>query len=256
MKVAREEADLDKMEEIRARVENTVQDKQAAENLKAWYSQLCKRPCFSDEYLDAFNSPNTQLIHTDGKGVEYVTETGLVANGQHYQVDCIIFASGFEFGSNFQLKTGFDLKGRGGRMLSEHWADGLRTLHALHMHGFPNAFMVQMNQGANMLSNIPHNIVDHATTIAQVVSHAEAEGFAEIEPTEAAEAAWVDLILTGEGNAMVTADCTPGYYNNEGQGWSQAFRQALGHPGGAKGYFDHIEKWRQAGNFEGLEFRK
>jgi hypothetical protein len=256
MRAAFEDADIEKMEQIRARVDSVVEDADTAQKLKAWYSQLCKRPCFSDEYLPAFNAPNTVLVDTDGKGVEQIDETGLVANGKHYEVDCIIYASGFEFGANFQLKTGFDLKGRGDEMLSEHWANGLRTLHGMHIHGFPNAFMVQMNQAANMVSNIPHNIVDHAKTIAQVVSHAESEGYAEVEPTREAEAAWVDLILTGQGSLVASPDCTPGFWNNEGQGWSKEFRQVQGHPGGAQGFFEHIEKWRETGEFEGLRFTK
>ena len=249
-----EDADLEKMEQIRARVDSVVDDDDTAQKLKAWYPQLCKRPCFSDDYLKAFNSPNTTLVDTDGKGVEHIDETGLVANGTHYEVDCIIYASGFEFGANFQLKSGFDLKGRNGQRLSEHWAGGLRTLHGLHMHGFPNAFMIQMNQGANMASNIPHNIVDHAATVAQVVAYAQANGFGAVEPTKEAEAAWVELILTNPGSVIGSAECTPGFWNNEGQGWSQEFRQAQGHPGGAEGFFKHMEAWRSTGDYEGLVF--
>lgn len=256
VQAAIEEADIEKMEEIRARVDTVVKDPETADHLKAWYSQLCKRPCFSDEYLDAYNSPNTMLIDTDGKGVDRITENGLMVGDRHYEVDCIIYASGFEFGANFQLKTGFDIKGRGGQMLSDYWADGLRTLHGLHVPGFPNAFMVQMNQGANMVTNIPHNIVDHARTVAQVISHAEREGFAEIEPTEEAVSQWVDLILTGQGSLFSAADCTPGFWNNEGQGWSKEFRQSQGHPGGAEGFFKHIDAWRRSGNYDGLVFRK
>lgn len=254
LRAAFEDADIEKMEEIRTHVDHIVTDPETAENLKAWYSQLCKRPCFSDEYLPAFNSPNTTLVDTDGKGVERITENGLIVGGKLYEVDCIIYASGFEFGANFQLKSGYDVKGRGGQLLSDYWAGGLRTLHGLHTHGFPNAFMVQMNQGANMVTNIPHNIVDHAKTIAQIVSHAEANGFAEIEPTAEAEAAWVNLILTGQGSLVASPDCTPGFWNNEGQGWSQEFRQAQGHPDGAEVFFRHIEAWRAAGTFEGLAF--
>jgi len=254
MRAAFEDADIEKMEQIRARVENEVQDSETAEHLKAWYAQLCKRPCFSDDYLQAYNSPNTTLVDTDGKGVEEITETGLVANGEHFEVDCIIFASGFEVGASIRLQSGFDLKGRDGKMLSEHWKDGLRTLHGLHMHGFPNAFMVQMNQAANMVSNIPHNIVDHADTVVQVVTHVEAQGFSEVEPTAEAEAAWVDVILKAQGSMLSSGDCTPGYFNNEGQGFSKEFRQAQGHPGGAEGFFKHIEEWRSSGKYEGLDF--
>ncbi|MEL6861413.1 MAG: NAD(P)/FAD-dependent oxidoreductase, partial [Pseudomonadota bacterium] len=138
-----EDADFEKMQEIRARCNQVVDDQDTAEKLKAWYRQLCKRPCFHDEYLQAFNEPGTQLIHTDGKGVEKITETGLVANGEHYEVDCIVYASGFEVGSDYTARAGFDLAGRGGVKLSEAWADGMQTLHGLNVHGFPNAFIVQ-----------------------------------------------------------------------------------------------------------------
>ncbi|MBA4007834.1 MAG: monooxygenase [Erythrobacter sp.] len=251
-----EDADIEKMEEIRARVDAVVKDAQTAAHLKAWYSQLCKRPCFSDEYLDCYNQPNVTLVDTDGKGVERITETGLMVGGKLYEVDCIVYASGFEFGANFQMKTGFDIKGRRGQLLSQYWAEGLRTLHGLHVPGFPNAFMVQMNQAANMVTNIPHNIVDHARTVAQVVSYAESQGYAEVEPTEEAVSQWVELILTGQGSLIASTECTPGFWNNEGQGWSKEFRQSQGHPGGAEGYFKHIDAWRRSGTYKGLIFSK
>ncbi|MEO1786829.1 MAG: NAD(P)/FAD-dependent oxidoreductase [Pseudomonadota bacterium] len=255
MLAAVEESDIEKMSEIRARVDHIVDDRDTAAKLKAWYSQLCKRPTFSDIYLEAFNQPNVTLVDTDGQGVSEITETGLVVNGVSYDVDCIIYASGFEFGANFRLESGFDLQGRNGQRLSAYWADGLRTLHGLQMHGFPNAFMVQMNQAANLASNIPHNIADHAKTIATIVSHAEAEGFSEVEPTGEAEAAWVELVLSSTGSMFTSTDCTPGFWNNEGQGWDKKFRQAQGHPGGPRAFFEHMKAWREAGTFDGLMFR-
>jgi cyclohexanone monooxygenase len=122
------------------------------------------------------------------------------------------------------------------------------------VHGFPNFFAVQMNQAANYALNIPHNIVDHAKTIAQVVRHAEAAGFAEVEPTPEAEDSWVNLILTTGPSLVASPDCTPGFWNNEGQGWSKEFRQAQGHPNGPDGFFKHIEAWRNNGAFAGLQF--
>lgn len=256
IRAAVDDADIEKMNEIRARVDALVHDRETAEKLKAWYSQLCKRPCFNDLYLPAFNQPNVTLVDTDGRGVEEITETGLVMNGQHYEVDCIVYASGFDFGASFQLKSGFDVKGRDGQFLSEYWDNGLRTLHGLQTHNFPNAFTVQMFQAANLASNIPHNIVDHAKTIAQIVAHAEAGGFAEVEPALEAEQAWVDLVLTGTGSLITSPDCTPGFWNNEGQGWDQKFRQIQGHPEGPKAFFDHMNQWRAAGDFKGLHFAK
>ena len=193
-----EDADNQKMSEIRARAEAIVGG-EAGEKLKAWYRQLCKRPCFHDEYLQAFTRPNTHLVDTDGKGVERITEKGVIANGEEYEVDCIVYASGFEVGTDFHDRAGFDVTGRDGQKLSDYWAGGMRSLHGLHVHGFPNMFVVQQNQAAAFIANYPHNLVDHADTVACIVKHAEDEGHASVEPTAEAEQAWIDFLLTGPG---------------------------------------------------------
>ena len=243
------------MEEIRARVDDLVQDRQTAEGLKAWYRQLCKRPCFHDEYLQAYNEPGTHLVHTDGKGVERITETAVVANGRAYEVDCIVFASGFEVGTDYDRRAGYDATGRDGVRLSAHWADGMRTKHGIHVHGFPNLFLVQPTQGANLISNVPHNLVESGRTLAQVVQHVVETGCTEVEVTRAAEDAWVDLLLTHPGMLISSPDCTPGYYNNEGQDAGQRARLSVGYPPGPAAFFAHLAQWRDAGDYAGLAFR-
>jgi cation diffusion facilitator CzcD-associated flavoprotein CzcO len=187
MLAAFEDSDFEKMEEIRARVDAIVGDRETAAKLKAWYRQLCKRPCFHDAYLQAFNTPGTHLVDTDGKGVERITENGVVVAGKEYALDCIIYASGFEVGTEYKRRAGFDLIGRRGVKLSDHWGAGMRTKHGIHVHGFPNAFFVQPTQGANLISNVPHNLTEAAKTIALMVRHAQANGFKEIEVTKEAE---------------------------------------------------------------------
>ncbi len=255
MLAAWEDADFEKMEEIRARAEAIVNDPETAENLKAWYRQLCKRPCFHDAYLQAFNEPGARLVDTDGKGVERITETGVVVAGTEYPVDCIIYASGFEVGTEYRRRAGFDLKGRNGRLLSEHWSEGMRTKHGVHVHGFPNAFIVQPTQGANLISNIPHNLTEAGRTIATIIRHALDAGAAEVEVTAEAEQAWIDLLLTGSGRMIgASPDCTPGYYNNEGQEPTAESRLRVGYPAGASAYFRYLTKWRDKGDFDGLTF--
>ena len=249
-----EDADFEKMEEIRQRCDMVVDDAKTAEELKAWYRQLCKRPCFHDQYLQAFNEPGTQLVHTDGQGVSEITETGLIANGREYEVDCIVYASGFEVGSEYTERAGFDPVGRDGLSLSKAWGDGMRTLHGVHVHGFPNAFIVQPSQAANLISNVPHNFVDHADTISTIVAHAESKAFNAVEPSQAAQDAWVEMVLSGQGMLIGNTECTPGYYNNEGAGLTEKNRHGLGHPAGAKAYFAHIAAWRESGEFKGLDF--
>ena len=246
-------ADFEKMNEIRARVDTIVGDAPTADRLKAWYRQLCKRPCFHDEYLDAYNLPTVHLIDTDGGGVERITPGGLVAGGVEYPVDCIIYASGFEVGTEPTRRMGFDMTGRDGVRLSDYWSQGMRSLHGIHVHGFPNAFLVQLGQGANFLPNVPHNLVDSARTVAAVVTHMSDAGLGRVDVTREEEDAWLEQLAPNPVITSFQANCTPGYYNNEGQ---PAGPHSLfgGYGRGAAAYFRYIEQWRSSGDFAGLTF--
>ncbi len=253
--VAFEQSDFEKMEEIRARVDSIVNDPATAQKLKAWYRQLCKRPCFHDEYLESFNLPKVELVDTDGKGVERITPAGVVVAGKEYEVDCIVYASGFEVATEFTQRAGFEITGREGRRLSDHWRDGMRTLHGVHVHGFPNLFILQPFQGANLISNVPHNLYDAARTIAALVRRASDEDSMQVEVRQDAEEAWMQLLATGQ-SILQGPDCTPGYYNNEGHLEDSRIRFLIGYPFGASAYFQYIDDWRSNGRFEGLEFRR
>ena len=244
-------ADAEKMTEIRARVDQVVADPATAERLKAWYRQLCKRPCFHDEYLQAFNQPSVHLVDTDGKGVERITPAGVVVAGREYPVDCIIYASGFEVGTDPIRRNGFDATGRGGVRLSQYWSGGMRSLHGVHVHGFPNLFLVQLGQGGNFVANVPHNLTDAAGTVASVVAHATGGGYEVVEASKDAEDAWMQVLAPNPVMTSFLAACTPGYYNNEGQSGGPLLS---GYQQGAPAYFRYIEQWRQSGEFAGLEF--
>jgi len=249
------DSDDEKMAEIRARVDEIVEDPDTAEALKPWFRQLCKRPCFHDKYLQSYNTPTAHLIDTDGKGVTEINETGLIVNGQQYDLDVIIYASGFEVGTEFQRRWGFDMEGRDGEKLSEHWAEGMQTLHGMQVHGFPNAFILGPTQAANLISNVPHNLVEAGQTVAAIVNHALDTDASEVEATADAEAAWVALLERGGRSFGGDPTCTPGYYNNEGQERDRAgLRNSMGYPDGPVAYFDYIDRWRTSGDFEGITF--
>ncbi len=250
------DSDDEKMAEIRARVDALIADPDTAEALKPWYRQLCKRPCFHDEYLDSFNRNSVHLIDTDGKGVERIDATGVFAAGEHFALDCLVYASGFEVGTSYERRSGFDTVGRDGKRLSQAWADGMTSMHGIHVHGFPNLFVVGPNQGANLISNIPHNLTERGLTIAAIVQHALDGDAAEVEVTTEAERAWVEMLEAGGRTFGNDPSCTPGYYNNEGKvDDTSARRNFLGYPDGPIAYFEYIEAWRNSGDFDGLDFR-
>ena len=245
-----EALDFEKMSEIRARVDAVVRDPATAARLKAWYRQLCKRPCFSQDYLSAYNLPSVHLVDTDGKGVERITPAGVVAAGVEYRVDCIIYASGFEVAP--VRSHDFAMTGRAGVKLTEYWSTGMRSLHGLHVRNFPNAFFLLPNQAANFAANVPHNLTDMAQTIAVVISHVLARGFERVEAEEQAERAWLEQLKPNPSAISFLSDCTPGYYNNEGQVSPDSLRN--GYRLGPLAYFRLMKRWRSSGDFPGLAF--
>ncbi|MEM7140923.1 MAG: NAD(P)/FAD-dependent oxidoreductase [Actinomycetota bacterium] len=245
-------ADFAKMNDIRARVDSIVEDDATAASLKPWYRQFCKRPCFHDEYLDTYNRPNVELVDTDGRGVEQITERGVVVDGVEYEVDCLIFATGFEVGTSYTRRTGMDPAGRGGETLSEKWADGVRTMHGMFSRGFPNLFIVSHIQGG-FTANYPHLLDELSTHIAYVLSEMATRGVDRIEASEDAEDAWVDTIIeSARDTAAFQESCTPGYYNNEGQPSGSAAQNGSYGKGNLR-FFALLEEWRRAGDLAGLE---
>ena len=255
MQRAYEDSDDEKMEEIRARIDSIVTDPATADALKPWYRQLCKRPCFHDEYLPAFNEPGVHLIDTDGRGVTAIDATGVWVDETHHDLDCLIFASGFEVGTDQARRSGFETTGRDGLTLTEVWADGMVSMHGMHVHGFPNLFITGLAQGANLISNITHNLTEAGSTAAAVIGHALDVGAERVEVSGAAQDAWMAMLDDSPRSFLGNAECTPGYYNNEGGPIGRRERRGMsGYPAGPVAFFDHIDRWRRSGEFVGLEF--
>ena len=245
-------ADFEKMEQIRSRVDQLVTDPSTASALKPWYRQFCKRPCFHDEYLDTFNRPNVHLIDTDGQGVQLITEKGVVVNGVEYELDCLIYATGFEVGTEYTRRSGYELHGVEGETLTQHWADGTRTLHGFHSRGFPNCFIVSQTQ-SGFTVNFPHMLNEQSIHLAHLIAHLEQNGLTRVEVTAQAEEEWVRTIVNlAQNNIKFLEACTPGYYNNEGKPAARSL-QSGSYGGGPVAFVKVLERWREQGELEGLE---
>ena len=247
-----EEADFEEMVKIRARIDAIVEDEATAEALKPWFSLYCKRPCFHDEYLPTFNRENVTLLDTHGLGVERITPTGLVVDGEEYEVDCIIYATGFETATDFASRAGFALTGVDGLTLPQKWKDGMTTFHGLNARGFPNLFFISQAQ-SGMSVNFPHMLSVQSEHAAHVVGAALGRGVARVEASAEAERRWTDTIVAMSGDRIEFLEaCTPGYYNSEGGDLSRAARSMpLG--AGPLAFIEILDDWREAGEFEGLE---
>jgi cyclohexanone monooxygenase len=251
----RQQADFAKMEAIRARIDHVVKDKATAEALKPWYNTMCKRPCFHDEYLAAFNKPGVTLVDSGGKGVERITETGVVVDGKEYEVDCLIYASGFEVTTEMTRRLGFDIHGTDGGKLSDVWLSNLETLHGFFVRGFPNLVILSTTQGGQGI-NFLHVIAEQATHLAYVISRCLNEGVTAIEPTEQATQEWMSTLFGHLMSiAMFNLECTPGYFNNEGNLDPTMARRAP-FMGPTLDFIDMLHAWREAGDMRGLALTK
>ncbi len=248
---ALERSDFETMESLRRRVGEVVHDPETAAKLKPWYSKNCKRVCFHDEYLPAFNRPNVHLVDTDGHGVERITPTAVVVAGIEYPVDCLIFASGFEVTTDLHRRLGFDPVGRDGIALSQRWDQGARTLHGVLSGGFPNLLIISLVQ-AGFGTNFVHFLSKSTEHVASIIATCEERGIETIEASDKAEEDWL-MVLYGAaaGAARYSVDCTPSYYNSE-QGFKEAkSARNLVYAGSLLDYAAHLERWRETGTMPG-----
>jgi len=243
--------DFQKMEKVRARADALVNDPKTAESLKPYYRQLCKRPCFHDEYLQAFNNDNVELIDTDGQGVKELSAEGIIHDGKEYKVDCIIFASGFEVGTDYSRRCGYQVSGIDGITLSEKWKDGLATFHGIHSKGFPNSFFYGPGQGP-MTANFTHSLDEQSAHVAYILKQLDKKNMKYVEASEEAESDWINTIISKARNMQSFQEaCTPGYYNNEGKPNTNPANNTYG--GGALEYFKLLKDWRKNNKLQGLK---
>jgi cyclohexanone monooxygenase len=245
-------ADFEKMEQIRGRVDSEVDGEATAEALKPYYRQFCKRPCFHNEYLSTFNRPNVTLVDTRGRGVERVTEKGVVVDGQEYELDCLIYASGFEVGTSYTRRAGYEIYGRGGESLAEKWAEGVRSFHGMHLRGFPNCFIMS-NAQSGFTPSYPHMLNEQGKHIAYIIKNGIDNKVRTIEATAEAEVEWVDTIISlARLGSNFLLNCTPGYYNNEGKPNDRSAQDGF-YGGGSVGFIKLWDEWRAEGGLKGLE---
>ncbi|KAI2619544.1 FAD/NAD(P)-binding domain-containing protein [Hypomontagnella submonticulosa] len=263
--------DAENSARLRARIATVVKDKETAAKLTPWYPAWCKRPTFSDAYLESFNRPNVHLVDTDGKGVDSVTPSGLVANGVEVPLDIIVLSTGYRGpgadGADPSIRAGIKVFGRGGKTISESWAaTGPGTLHGYASHGFPNLFWLAPLQ-SGVSSNHAQALDVQCKAIAYVAAaaHERAGGPDKsgltVEVELAAQEAWSMKIMMGAGRFATMSICTPSYINNEGHlvdpkaTQEDMMKRARASPysGGILAFIKELQEWRDEGKLAGIE---
>jgi len=227
-----ENANIDYMMRIHRRIDEIVNDPVTADSLKPWYMFMCKRPCFHNEYLPSFNLPNVHLIDTNGQGITEISAKGPVFESKEYELDLLIYATGFEV-----QQTGIynDIVGEGGINLQDKYADGIRTLLGIHTAGFPNLFIMGGYQ-ASFQFNLTEMLQTQGDHIAACIDYVRANGHHALDVSDEAEEWWVQKVIEHRGKTSRSEECTPGYYNFEG---NEQRRQDGNYNGGFRQYFEH-----------------
>jgi cation diffusion facilitator CzcD-associated flavoprotein CzcO len=238
-KIRRQEnANIDYMMRIHRRIEEIVEDPETADALKPWYMFMCKRPCFHNEYLPTYNRPNVHLIDTHGKGITEIGPKGPIFEGREYELDVLIYATGFEV-----QKTGIynQIVGATGVELNDKYRDGVRTLLGIHSHGYPNMFIMGGYQ-ASFNFNLTDVLQQQGDHIAACINYVRSHGYDSIDATYDAEEWWVQEVIAHRGTTNRNAECTPGYYNFEGE-FNR--RQDGNYNGGFPAYAGHMASARE-----------
>ncbi|KAJ4289581.1 hypothetical protein N0V90_010910 [Kalmusia sp. IMI 367209] len=256
--------DLPRLERLRKHVDTVVRDPAVAEKLKAWYPSWCKRPLFHDEYLSTFNRENVTLVDTEGKGLDHLTKDSIVAAGQSYTVDIVVFSTGFRapFTGSPADKANVSIVGRDNISMSEEWArSGPSTLHGVLDCNFPNLFLSgpwQASNSPNYLFNLDFLAKHSAHILAEAKRKAKGKSFA-VTATKAATDDWGTQVLMHSFPGAAILGCTPGYINVEGElARAPPEKQMViarsgvwGH--GIEDFVRTVEAWYEKGDLQGIE---
>ena len=253
----REVMDFRIMERLRRRVDAVVQDKDTAEALKPYYRFMCKRPLSNNDYYQTFNQSNVTLLDVSRtQGLEQMTEKGFVVGGREFEIDCMIFASGFEVTSDLRRRWGIDtVEGRNGRSIYDHWADGPSTLHGVMTHNFPNMFYLGYIQGG-LNATTTEQFGSQGYHAAYIISQALQRGVAAVEPSQEAQDAYIKRFHeVALDLSTVLNECPPSYFTNEGDKEAKWFL-FRGWGLGWNDFQDMLQDWRDRGDMAGLVLEK
>ncbi|MEM7340538.1 MAG: NAD(P)/FAD-dependent oxidoreductase [Actinomycetota bacterium] len=213
------------MEQIRDRIDAIVDDPDTARALKPYYPYGCKRPTFHDEFLPTFNRPNVQLVDVAPRGVQEINERGVVHDGEQYELDVLIYATGFDFMSRETMGrvTGLD-----GRSIADKWAeDGTRTFLGLHTNGFPNLLIVAGPQGTGGSFNFTDAIEEHSDYVVWLLSTMRDLGHGVVDIREDDEIQWAEHCAEADVATAPLRDCLSNF-----NGYGRAEPGSLGYYGG------------------------
>ena len=223
------------VELFREAIRRTVKDPAVAESLgPRGYPLGCKRPVLDTDYFETFNRDNVSLVDLRTDAIEEVTPTGIRTTSGFVELDVLVLATGFDALTG--ALTRIDVRGRGGRLLRDEWADGPRTYLGVSMVGYPNLFVCVGPGAPGVLATYPTQIELQVGWIADFVGYLNERGITCVEPERDAQDAWTQHVNEVAQGTMFTAPSCNSWYN--GQNIEGKPRVFLPYVGGLPAYMD------------------
>jgi cation diffusion facilitator CzcD-associated flavoprotein CzcO len=212
---------------VRAKIRSIVRDPAVAEALSPKQVIGCKRLCVDTNYYATFNRPNVTLVDVADAPIEEILPNGLRTTRAAYELDSIVFATGFDAMTGAVLAI--DIRGQGGRALREKWIEGPRTYLGLGTAGFPNLFLITGPGSPSVLSNMVPSIEQHVDWITACIAYLRERGLERIDATPAAEDAWVAHV-NEVASMTLYPSCNSWYLGANVPGKPRVFMPYLGFP--------------------------
>ena len=212
---------------VRDRIREVVKDPEVAAALCPQSTIGCKRLCLDTRYYETFNRDNVTLVDISDSPIEGMSENGVLAKGEEFEVDCIVFATGFDAMTGAVMRI--DIRGREGVTIQEKWAEGPRTYLGLSTAGFPNLFTITGPGSPSVLTNMLPSIEQHVNWIADCIEYLRRNGIASIDPTREAEDEWVAHVNEVAGGTLLLT-CNSWYLGANVPGKPRVFMPYLGFP--------------------------
>lgn len=213
---------------IRRKIAETVHDPETARALQPQHIYACKRPCLDTNYFETYNRRNVTLVDVSDTGIEEITAEGIVAAGEEHELDCIVFATGFDaFTGTLQR---IDIRGRNQAALKDKWAAGPRSYLGLMSAGFPNLFMVTGPGSPAVLANMVVGIEQHVNWIGECLETMREVGYTSVEAAAEAEDDWLVQVREAADRTLFTA-CDNWYQGANVPGKPRGFVPYVDWPG-------------------------
>jgi cyclohexanone monooxygenase len=175
---------------IRNKIRDIVADPETAEKLlPVDHPFASKRALIDTNYFETYNRDNVTLVDIRHSPITEITANAIKTADGDYEVDIIVFATGFDAMTGTFFKM--DIRGKEGIELKSKWAEGPKTYLGLASAGFPNMFMITGPGSPSVLSNMPVSIEQHVEWISDVIEYLRERNAQAIEADPQAEADWV-----------------------------------------------------------------